>query len=56
MNTLSVLLGLVVMVAVVSGLGYNTYNTYPSVDLWSSRRGNFLNGGLNLGGRRSLSN
>ena len=51
MNTIAVILGLIVMVTVASGLGYNTY---PSVhgNVWGSlgsRGGSFLNGGWNLG-------
>ena len=55
MNTVTIVIALALLVTVASGLGYNSYNRYPSIrrnswNTWESRGGIlFDNGGLNLG-------
>ena len=54
MNTVTVVISLALLVTVASGLGYNSYNRYPSTrgNSWGSRGGSlFDNGGWNLGHR-----
>ena len=55
MNTVVVVISLALLVTVASGLGYNSYNRYPSVrgnswNTWGSRGGRlFDNDGWDLG-------
>ena len=55
MNTVAVVISLALLLTVASGLGYNSYNRYPSIrgnsrNTWGSRGGSlFDNGGLDLG-------
>ena len=55
MNTVAVVIALALLVTVASGLGYNSYNRYPSIkgnswNTWESKGGGFINnGGWNLG-------
>ena len=55
MNTVAVVIALALLVAVASGLGYNSNNIYPSTrgnswNRWGSRGGSlFDNGGWDLG-------
>ena len=55
MNTVAVVIALALLVTVASGLGYNSYNRYPSIrgnlrNTWGSRGGRlFDNGGWDLG-------
>ena len=55
MNTVAVVISLALLVTVASGLGYNSYNRYPSFgggNSWGSGGGRFLgNSGFNLGHR-----
>jgi len=55
MNTVAVVIVLALLVTVASGLGYNSFNRYPSIrgnslNTWGSRGGRlFDNGGWDLG-------
>ena len=55
MNTVAVVIALALLVTIASGLGYNSYNRYPSIggnsrNTWGSRGGSlFDNGGWDLG-------
>jgi hypothetical protein len=55
MNTVAVVISLTLLVTLASGLGYNSYNRYPSIsgnswNRWGSRGGSlFDNGGRDLG-------
>ena len=55
MNTVAVVISLALLVTLASGLGYNSYNRYPSISgsswhRWGSRGGSlFNNGGWDLG-------
>ena len=55
MNTVAVVISLALLVTVASGLGYNSYNRYPSIrgnswNTWGSRGGSLLdNGGWDIG-------
>ena len=55
MNTVAVVIALALLVTVASGLGYNSYNRYPSIrgnswNRWGSRGGRlFDNRGRDLG-------
>jgi hypothetical protein len=55
MNAVAVVIALALLVTVASGLGYNSYNRYPSIkgnslNTWGSRGGSlFDNGGWDLG-------
>ena len=55
MNTVAVVIALALLVTVASGLGYNSYNRYPSIrgnswNTYGSRGGRlFDNGGWDLG-------
>ena len=55
MNTVAVVISLALLVTVASGLGYNSYNRYPSFGgghSWGSGGGRFLGiSGFNLGHR-----
>ena len=57
MNTVAIVIALALLVTVASGLGYNSYNRYPSIrgnswNTWGSKGGGFIdNGGWNLGHR-----
>ena len=55
MNTVAVVISLALLVTVASGLGYNSYNRYPSFgggNSWGSGGGRFLgNSGFNFGHR-----
>lgn len=58
MNTVAVVIALALLVTVASGLGYNSYNRYPSIrgNSWNSRGSIggslFDNGGWDLGNQK----